>query len=76
MSTLVNKRAKEIMITSVSKDMILPLVIRVCTGVLSFFLTYYAIKYVPIFIVSLVINTTPIFTSVLAFIFLKERVLR
>jgi len=56
--------------------MILPLSIRVFTGVISFYFIYTAIKYLPIFIVSLVINLSPIFTSIMGFMFLKERITR
>ncbi len=71
---LMNRSSKSYLVDKVQKDMITPLIIRVMTGVLSFLCLYYAIKYLPIFLVSLILNTSPIFTSLLAFIFLRERV--
>eukprot|EP00347_Sterkiella_histriomuscorum_P015516 403356734 len=76
MMSLVNKNAYEILIGNLKRDMILPLCIRVFAGVISFFFINTAIQNLPIFIVSLVINLAPIFTSILAFIFLKERITR
>jgi drug/metabolite transporter (DMT)-like permease len=76
MGGLINKNAHLILIKNVTRDMLLPLSIRVATGVISFYFIYTAIKYLPIFIVSLVINLAPIFTSIMGFIFLKERITR
>jgi len=74
MFSLINKNAYEILIGNLKRDLILPLCIRVFAGVVSFFFINTAIQNLPIFIVSLVINLAPIFTSILAFIFLKERI--
>ena len=71
---LMNRSSKSYLVDRVERDMITPLIIRVITGVMSFLCLYYAIKYLPIFLVSLILNTSPIFTSLLAFIFLRERV--
>ena len=76
MGSVINTNANAILVKSITKDMILPLSIRVFAGVTSFFLINKAIQSLPIFVVSLVINLAPIFTSILAFIFLKERISR
>lgn len=64
------------MVDKIERDLLTPLVIRVISGVTSFLCLYYAIKYLPIFLVSLILNTSPIFTSFLAFLVLKEKVSR
>lgn len=74
MLSLVNINAYDILIGNLKKDMILPLCIRVFAGVVSFFFINAAIQSLPIFIVSLVINLAPIFTSILGFVFLSERI--
>lgn len=76
MLSLVNINAYDILIGNLKKDMILPLCIRVFAGVVSFFFINAAIQSLPIFIVSLVINLAPIFTSILGFVFLSERISR
>jgi drug/metabolite transporter (DMT)-like permease len=71
---LMNKDSKTYLVDKIERDLLTPLIIRVVSGVASFLCLYYAIKYLPIFLVSLILNTSPIFTSFLAFLFLKEKV--
>ena len=73
---LMNRSSKTYLVDKIERDLMTPLVIRVVSGVTSFLCLYYAIKYLPIFLVSLILNTSPIFTSFMAYIFLKERVSR
>ena len=54
--------------------MILPLFIRVNSGLLAFFCMNYAIKYLPIVLVTIISNTLPLFCSLLGFIILGERI--
>lgn len=74
MAILINRDAKGFLYDKVASDMVVPLVIRVCSGVISFLCVYYAIKNLPIFLVSLIMNTSPLFTGFLAYLFLKEKI--
>lgn len=74
MAYLVGRRWKEILYDSIPKSMYLPLFIRVNSGLLAFFCTNQAIKYLPIVLVSLFSNTLPLFCSLLGFLILGERI--
>lgn len=71
---LVGRRWKEILYDTVPREMIFPLFIRVNSGLLAFFCTNQAIKYLPIVLVSLFSNTLPLFCSLLGFLILGERI--
>lgn len=66
-------RIKFIFYDCVPPSMIVPLAIRTFSGTASFLLVFYAVMTLPIFLVSLIVNTGPIFTSIMAVIFLKEQ---
>ena len=71
---LIRNNFRHILWDSIPKNMILPLCIRVNSGLLAFFCMNYAIKYLPIILVSLFANTLPLFCSLLGFLILGERI--
>lgn len=71
---LVRGNYRWILYDSIPRSMIIPLMIRVICGSLGFLCVNQAIKYLPIVLVSLFINTLPLFTSLLGFIILRERI--
>ncbi len=53
--------------------MVVPLAMRTFFGITSYFLVSYAIMHLPIFIVALIVNTAPLFVSIIAYLALGER---
>lgn len=70
---LVGGRAKYILYECTPRAMVAPLALRTFFGITSFFLSSYAIMHLPIFIVALIVNTAPIFVSIIAYLALGER---
>ena len=70
---LMRGRYKELMWTSIPNRMFPPLIIRSFSGLLAFLCINYALKHLPLVLVSLILNTLPLFTSLLGFIILRER---
>lgn len=71
---LIFRKEKKVLYDDVPKSMFKLLGLRIFMGVLQFGFMFYSMKYVPIIICALFLNMTPIFTSGLAFLFLKERI--
>lgn len=60
----------------VTRDMVLPLVLRCALGNLGFLAVTYTFKYLPLSVGTVIIATSPFAVAVLCSIFLKERVFR
>lgn len=61
------------MITSVPRDSYWNLVLRCAQGLIAFSCVYYAVKYLPLVFVALVMNLSPIFIAILSYIILHEK---
>ena len=70
---LMRGRFKELMWTSIPTRMFSPLIIRSFSGLLGFLCINYALKHLPLVLVALIVNTLPLFTSLLGFVILRER---
>lgn len=71
---LIGKDAKQILWTSIPRNMIAPLLTRCLSGLLAFFCLSTAIKNLPIVLVALFQNTMPLFTSLFGFLILGEKI--
>lgn len=71
---LIRGKVKWYLYDSIPRAMIFPLIVRVTCGCLAFMCINQAIKHSPIVLVALFVNTMPLFTSLLGFIILRERI--
>jgi drug/metabolite transporter (DMT)-like permease len=71
---LMRGRFKELMWDSIPLRMFLPLILRSFSGLFAFFCINYALKHLPLVLVALITNTLPLFTSLLGFLILGERI--
>ncbi|CDW87883.1 membrane protein [Stylonychia lemnae] len=71
---IVGKNYKWILWESIPRNMIFPLLVRVTCGCLGFLCINQAIKHLPIVLVALFVNTLPLFTSLLGFLILREKI--
>ena len=69
-----HKRLKEYLWDTVPRGQMFGLFTRSIQRVITIFTMMYAIKYLPVGIVSLIANTTPIFIVIFGYLMLNERI--
>ena len=74
MAFLIGNQWRYILWDSIPRKMIAPLLIRCMSGLFAFFCISTAIKNLPIVLVALFQNMMPLFTSLLGFLILGERI--
>jgi drug/metabolite transporter (DMT)-like permease len=68
---LMNSKTKYYMIDAVPRDQYKNLIIRIIVGTASMFCSYFAIKYFPLVLVSLVTNITPLLVALVSYFLYK-----
>ncbi|CDW82674.1 membrane protein [Stylonychia lemnae] len=73
---VMNRKIKHVMITSIPRQSYFNLTVRCIQGLIAFTLVYYALRYLPLVFVALVMNLSPIFIAILSYLVLKEQLMR
>src|SRR5437868_6596797 len=73
---LINVKAKDMLINTIPKNLIVPLIARVLLGSLVYYLFIASVKLFPLFLVSIVVNTQALLISLLAYLTLGESLKR
>lgn len=71
---LLNVRAKHFLYTSIDPKLYKALAMRVIISAVFLGFLYYALKYLPLVFISLVINTAPFLTAVLSYLLLRVKI--
>ena len=70
---LMNVHFVQIMFTSIPRSSYSNLAVRCAQGLVSFYFIYYALRYLPLVFVSLVMNLSPITTAIMSYCILGEK---